>query len=186
MKELTPPNIKATPDSVREYGLLISEDVSGIRLPIPFYDHVDEGRNIPFEYNGRAVMRTARVHPTDKPVRWLERHMRMTQFFVGLGSAPFALVLCKPTQEQTMGDALPDLNTLVCFVFDPGTGFLLHKGTWHDFPLAISQPVTCLTGNSDEVINALISVKEPREMNEGDVYKVSVPDRLGFLIRVRF
>ena len=111
----------------------------------------------------------------------------MTQFFIGLGSSEFALLLGKPTHDRT-GDegSLPDIRELRCLRFAPGTGLLLKKGVWHDFPMAIGRPVTCITGNSEEVVQALISMNKPEEMDRGDVYKVSLPDRFQTEVMVEF
>lgn len=179
--------IEANQENTKEYGHFIGENISPERLPIPFYDHVDEGQNIPFEYTGLAVLRTARIHPTSASNKWLERHMNMTQFFIGLGQQEFALLLGKPTHHYTGKNSLePDLATIQCFKFSPGTGLLLNKGTWHDFPMAINRPVTCITGNSDEVVKALVAMKYPDEMNAGDVFKIDLTKRLGIEIMVEF
>jgi hypothetical protein len=68
----------------------------------------------------------------------------------------------------------------------PGHGIMIHKGTWHDFPLAIGRPVTCLTANSEKVVKALASMKEPAEMNHGDVEKIEVKKRLGVQVFAYF
>lgn len=185
MDRLLIKSIAATPENTEEFGFFIGEDVRQGRIPIPFYDHVDEGQNIPFQYTGKAVLRTARIHPSEKPNIWLERHMNMTQFFIGLGSSSFAMLLGKPT-HQLEGDVSkkPNKNELFCYRFPSGTGILLNKGVWHDFPMAIDKPVTCITGNSDEVVNALISMGKPEEMNQGDVFKVNLKNRLGLEIVV--
>jgi hypothetical protein len=70
------------------------------------------------------------------------------------------------------------------FVFPPGHGIMLHRGTWHDFPMAIDRPVTVLTANSEEVIAALTSQKDPDEMDRGDVYKIDMVRRTGKQLRV--
>lgn len=176
---------KATPRNTEEFGFFIGEDIRQERIPIPFYDHVDEGQNIPFEYTGKAVLRTARIHPTKKSNIWLERHMNMTQFFIGLGSSQFSMLLATPTHNLTEGKRdKPDPLSFRCFLFDSGTGIVLKKGVWHDFPMALDRPVTCITGNSDEVVQALVEMDTPREMNHGDVYKVNLPDRLGIEVIV--
>ena len=173
MQTLNLSGIPANSIEMEKYGHLIGQTISQKRLPIPFYDHVDEGENLPFEYTGNAVIRTARIHPTDKPVIWLERHMNMTQLIVGLGQESFAMVLGLPNNET-----LPAVEDLKCFVFSPGTGILLHRGTWHDFPIAIEKPVTCLTANSEEMIEALTQRDQAGEIDAGDVFKIDVPKRL--------
>jgi len=172
--------VDATRENVAPVGLLIGTDVPNAGLSIPFYKgSVKEGRNIPFEYEGKAVIRTAQIHPRSGHVVWLERHMRMTQLFIGLGSTPFVMVLAPPNAKDT-----PDVEHAVAYRFPGGHGILIHKGTWHDFPMAIREPVTVLTANSEEVVQALASMKEPREMDHGDVYKIELQKRLGRTILV--
>jgi ureidoglycolate lyase len=174
------PVVQATRDSVAPYGLFIGTDVPAAGLAIPFYQGaVEEGHNLPFEYHGRAMIRTARIHPRSGNVTWLERHMRMTQLFVGLGDAPFAMVLGRPCDAAT-----PDLEQLRTLVFPPAHGIMIHRGTWHDFPMAIGRPVTVLTANSEEVVAALASQNDPDEMDRGDVYKIDVTRRTGMQLRV--
>jgi ureidoglycolate lyase len=174
------PIIQATRENVAEYGLLIDTDVPNAGLTIPFYKGaVEEGHNIPFECSGNAVLRSARIHKRNPDVIWLERHMNMTQLFVGLGDQPFAMVLGKPHNDAKV----PTLDDVRCFTFRPGTGIMIHKGTWHDFPLAIKDPVTVITANSPEVVEALASMKEPTEMNHGDVYKIDIKKHTGKILR---
>jgi ureidoglycolate lyase len=175
------PVVAATRANVADYGLFIGTDVPHGGLAIPFYKGaVEEGHNLPFEYHGRAVVRTARIHPRSGDVTWLERHLRMTQLFVGLGDAPLAMVLGKPHNDR----ALPDLQDVVAFTFPPGHGIMIHAGTWHDFPMAIDRPVTVLTANSAEVVEALASQQGASEMDRGDVFKIDVLARTGTLLRV--
>lgn len=107
--------------------------------------------------------------------------MAMTQLFIGLGDQPFAMVLGKPNHEK--GGVTPTLDDVKCFVFPPGHGVMIHKGTWHDFPLAVKDPVTVLTANSPEVVEALSSMKSPDEMDHGDVYKIDIKKRTGKILR---
>ncbi|HEX8701626.1 MAG TPA: ureidoglycolate lyase [Myxococcaceae bacterium] len=177
------PVVRATRENVSDYGLFIGTDVPQPGLSIPFYKgSVEEGHNLPFRYHDMAVARTARIHPRPGEVIWLERHLRMTQLFVGLGDAPMALVLGRPNHQQ--GKEVPDLEQLKAFVFPPGHGLMLHLGTWHDFPMAIAQPVTILTLNSEEVVKALAAQKVPAEMDRGDVYKINIQHRTGKALRV--
>jgi ureidoglycolate lyase len=172
------PIVYANRENIAEYGLIIDTEVPNAGLTIPFYKGaVEEGFNIPFEYEGKAVIRTARISKRASEISWLERHMGMTQLFFGIGDQPFAMVLGKPNHEE--GGELPDLTTAKCFVFPPGHGLLIHKGTWHDFPLAVDKPVTCFTANSEKVVQALCEMKEMGEMNHGDVFKYNIRDRLG-------
>ncbi len=179
------PMCDATPESTRDYGIFIGEDVLQAGLGIPFYaGSVEEGQNLDFRYHGQAVVRTARISHRDPHLTWFERHLRMTQIFLGLGSVPFVMVLARPNHEE--GRDLPDFETLTAFRMPPGTGIMIHAGTWHDFPMAIDRPVTVFTANSAEVVEALCAVDGPQEIDQGDVYKINIPERTGVTPRVPF
>ena len=177
------PVVPATRENTAAYGIFIGTDVLNAGLTIPFYKGtVEEGHNIPFECNGPAVVRSARISRREGNVVWLERHMKMTQLFIGLGDQPFAMMLGKPNHGE--GETVPRLEDLCCFVFPPGHGIMIHKGAWHDFPLAVKDPVTCLTINSAEVVDALAKMKAPAEMNHGDVFKIDIEKRTDTMLYV--
>lgn len=179
------PVVDATAETVAPFGCLISDDVSS-DLDIPYYrGRVIEGGDIGFHYRGRAALRTAKILPQQAAqVAWLERHLALTQLFVGLGSSPFIMVLAPP--NHATGDSLPDLAAARALRFPGGIALLLHPGTWHDFPIAVSTPVALLIANSEEVVNALHTAGRPRELDEGDVYKISLPDRFGVTLQPRW
>lgn len=179
------PVLLANRENIAPYGTLIDTKVPENGLSIPFYKGaVEEGYNLPFQYHETAVIRTARIHPRASEVIWLERHRRMTQVFVGLGDAPLAMVLGKPNHDD--GCESPNVADLCVFVLPPGHGIMIHDGTWHDFPLAIARPVTVLTMNSAEVVQALASQPAPAEMDRGDVFKIDVAHRLGIVPLVQW
>ncbi|QSJ15527.1 ureidoglycolate lyase [Nostoc sp. UHCC 0702] len=178
------PVIDANTENIKPYGHLLGDDVSKPGLGIPFYqERVIEGENIDFTYRGTATFRTAKILPGYPPIIWLERHMHMTQMFIALGQAPFIMVMAPPNNEN--GENLPDLNQVKALRFPPGYGLLLHLGTWHDFPIACDRSVVILTANSDEVVTALSQMQKPDEMNQGDVYKISLPKRLNCQIQLQ-
>ena len=175
--------IDATKAAVAPFGTLVSTQVAK-DIDIPFYrGRVAEGGDIGFRYRGQAALRTAQIFPTDvaDEVVWLERHLHLTQLFVDISGAPFVLVLAPPNHD--VGADLPDLDRAVAVRFPPSSALLLHAGTWHDFPIAEDRPVTVLIGNSMEVVDALQRGGPPRELDEGDVWKVSLPHRFGTTIR---
>jgi ureidoglycolate lyase len=182
-KTITIPVIDADQENIKPYGYLLGDDVSKPGLGIPFYqERVIEGENIDFSYRGTATFRTAKIMPGYPNIIWLERHMHMTQMFIALGQSPFIMVMAPPDNAQNQD--LPDLNQVKALRFPAGHGLLLHLGTWHDFPIACDTPVVILTANSDEVVTALSQMKQPGEMNQGDVYKISLPKRLGYEIQL--
>ncbi|MGF1933606.1 MAG: ureidoglycolate lyase [Nostoc sp. ChiQUE02] len=177
------PVIEANTENIKPYGHLLGDDVSKPGLGIPFYqERVLEGENIDFTYRGTATFRTAKIMPGYPPIVWLERHIHMTQMFIGMGQSPFIMVLASPNHDND--ETLPDLNQVKALRFPPGYGLLLHIGTWHDFPIACDRSVIILTANSDEVVTALSQMQTPDEMNQGDVYKISLPKRLGYTIQL--
>lgn len=171
----------ATEAAVAPFGTLVSTEVTQ-GMDIPFYrGRVVEGGDIGFRYRGEAALRTAQILPTEEAdeVLWLERHLHLTQLFVDISSAPFVMVLAPPNHES--GAELPDLDRAVALRFPPSSALLLHAGTWHDFPIAEAQPVTVLVANSKEVVDAL-QHGGPRELDEGDVWKISLAQRFGTTI----
>lgn len=181
MPLLEVPTVQATPESLAPFGVLVRDQVRPA-MDIPYYpDRVIEGGDLGFHYNGRACLRTAQILSGDLTVSWLERHLLLTQLFVGLGSNEYLMILAPPNHDT--GAELPDLSAAVTFRFPPSSALLLHRGTWHDFPLATTGPVTLLIANSQEVVDALQSAGRPRELHEGDVHKISLPDRFGVCLR---
>jgi ureidoglycolate lyase len=170
--------VSATPETVAPFGTLVGIDVRP-DIDIPYYPgRVIEGGDIGFRYRGRVALRTAQVLPGGQPeVGWLERHMHLTQLFVAIAGGAYVMVMTPPNHES--GGQLPDLDAATALRFPPASVLLLHAGTWHDFPIAVDRPVTFMLANSEEVVEALRTAGRPRELNEGDVQKVSLPDRLG-------
>ncbi len=174
---LNVPLIKATAENTAPFGLYLGSEVPNSGLSIPFYKgSVQEGYNFNFEYHEKAVIRSARIMQRNPQLDWLERHLRLTQLFIPLGAKAFILVLAPPNHQE--GKFLPDLDQVKAFIFEPGVGFLLKAGTWHDFPFAAEDEVTILTANSVEVVEALASCPGPNELFAGDVHKINIPTRL--------
>lgn len=111
------------------YGTFIGESSPEQHqgLTIPFYTKtVMEGKNFNFQCRPPVTCRTARIQvkPRNETL-WLERHMHLTQLFVGIGGKePFIMVLGKPTHDRMdLSDderALPDLSSVKAFVIPPG------------------------------------------------------------------
>lgn len=178
LPELRVPLTQATPENLAEFGLYMGSEVPESGLTIPFYKgSVQEGHNFKFEYRGDAVIRSAKIGKRNPQLDWLERHLYMTQLFVPLGTRGYIMVLAPPNHEE--GKNTPDLDKVKAFQFEPGVGLMLHRGTWHDFPFAVDGDVTVLTANSSEVVEALKNCPSPRELFDGDVYKINLPARLG-------
>jgi ureidoglycolate lyase len=177
--------VDATPDNIRAVAELIGPDDFQPGLGIPFYTGaVIEGQPIDFHHTGRAVIRCAKVFRRAPNVTWLERHMHLSQLFIGLGNKPYLMVLAPPNHEQ--GKDTPDVDQAKTYRIPPGTALLLHLGTWHDFPIAAEDEATVITMNSEEVVQALAEMPAPAEMRQGDVYKINVAERTGVQLVVQY
>lgn len=171
------PTVPATPESVAPFGRLIDSEVTA-ELDIPYYSgRVIEGGDLGFRYRGATKLRLAKVLPSDMTVRWMERHLHLTQLFMPIGAADYVMTLGAPNHE--LGSELPDLDQVVALRFSGGAGLLLHLGTWHDFPLACERPASFVIGNSAEVIDTLATCGLAAELDQGDVRKVNLADRFG-------
>jgi ureidoglycolate lyase len=171
-----------TVEEIQPYGIYLGQEVHRAGLSIPFYTAIEEGHNLPFEYRDKAVIRTARISQRPLHVKWLERHLHLTQLFLALGTSSMIVVLGTPTHAT--GAITPDLKSLKAFRIKGGHGILLWQGTWHEFPFAVDTRVTVLTANSAEVVDALARVAKPQAMDDGDVYKIDVAETLGVSIKM--
>lgn len=175
------PVVEATAERLEPYGVMLGNHVYRPGLTIPFYQgSVEEGENLDFVCHGRPVIRTARISQRSPEVDWLEYHSILTQVFIGMGDQPFVMVLGKPEPNATV----PDLTQVEAFRFEPGHGVMLFQRVWHDFPMAVTNPVTIFTMNSEEVVTALASQSSASEMAHGDVFKVDILKRTGKKLKV--
>ncbi|MEZ5499678.1 MAG: ureidoglycolate lyase [Steroidobacteraceae bacterium] len=115
----------------------------------------------------------ARVHPRARSVRYLERHFKHTQAFVPLTARPFVAVLGPPCPHT-----LPDVESVRAFRFPPGTGFMMHIGTWHEFPFALESTMDLLVILRNET-NRDLERRSHDEAEGADLQKRNVQNRLG-------
>lgn len=176
--------VVATAQNTQNVGWFINDETEipqSKRINIPFYSHVTEGAVLEQAAWDDPVLRMAKIRWTDDlRIQWLERHMKTTQGFHLVGKTPGLLVLGEATHDR---DDLtkeerkrPDINRLKGYIIPPGCGIIIRKGVWHDFPICMGPDVTVLTINTREVVNALMSMKEPAPMDFGDCYKVRTCD----------
>jgi ureidoglycolate hydrolase len=177
--------VLADAENTQDVGWFIN-DASDIpenaRINIPFYSHVTEGAIIENAEWDDPVVRLAKIRWSgNHQIKWLERHMRTTQAFLLIGQNPGMLVLGEAThnrEDLTEEERrYPDNNRIKGYIIPPGCGIIIKKGVWHDFPVSVGPEVTVLTINTREVVNALMSMKEPAPMDFGDCYKVRTLDR---------
>jgi len=181
----------ATKENIKPYAFMVNDCVDNPGLGIPFYKTVIEGANLSeATWKDQACVRTSTIlWRDDHTVTWLERHMEMTQGFVLLGKNPGLFVLGEPTQDRDDLDekhrALPDPRRVEAFVVPPGTGIILRKGTWHDFPVSCGPPVSSFIMNTEEVVEALASMPKAAPMNHGDCFKLRLSEHWDFTMKFR-
>jgi ureidoglycolate lyase len=124
----------ASPEALKPYGVILGYDPTVTPMPIDFYDGTVKVRRVaPFQASGDIEMPIVTLQRRPLRVRWMERHFKHTQSFISLGSKPFVAVFAPPTPEGE----LPELDKVEAFLFDGSAGFMMHIGTWHEFPFAV-------------------------------------------------
>jgi len=124
---------RATPEALKPYGEILGFDPAVPPLPIEFYDGKAKVRRVVnFVSDGQTEMPVVTLQRRPLEMRWMERHFKHTQAFISLGSKPFVAVLAPPNDKQ-----VPDLDRIEAFLFDGQAGFVMHVGTWHEFPFAL-------------------------------------------------
>jgi ureidoglycolate lyase len=123
----------ATVEALAPYGIVLGYDPSVAPMPIDFYDGAAKVRRVAdFKSQGDIEMPIVTVQRRALHVRWMERHFKHTQAFISLGSKPFIGVFAPANDKE-----VPDLDKIEAFLFDGTAGFMMHIGTWHDFPFVL-------------------------------------------------
>lgn len=123
----------ATIEALKPYGEVLGFDPAVPPLPIDFYDGKAKVRRVVnFVSDGQTELPVVTLQRRPLEVRWMERHFKHTQAFISLGAKPFVAVFAPPNDKDT-----PDLDRVEAFLFDGHAGFVMHVGTWHEFPFAV-------------------------------------------------
>ena len=173
--------VAATPENIAPFGALIDVPQNQAALPVAFYEgSVRVYSPVKFISDEDTEVALASIDPRPKEVRWLERHFKHTQTFIPLGGKPFIMVLSPPTE----GD-MPDTAAAKAFLFDGSAGFMLHVGTWHEFPFAQQHDTRVIVLLRHEATNALMKDTALNgEGHSGDLEKKDIQVRLGITLTV--
>ena len=168
----------ATREALEPYGTLFGVDHSSPPRHSAFYgDKVELWSPGEFRSDADTCLSLARVHRRPNEVVWMERHFKHTQAFLPLGGAPFAVVVGAPTNLSQ-----PDPDSVRAFRFDGSAGFMMHIGTWHEFPFALDQSADMIVVLRNET-NRNLEVRENDEALGGDLEKRNLKVRLGYTFR---
>lgn len=169
----------ATPDNVEPFGHLIGSGSGAELMPLDYYKGaVRVSRPAPFASEYPVELSLASVDPRPPEVRYMERHFQHTQAFLSFAGKPFVVVMAPPGE----GD-LPDLSKVRALRFDGKAGFLMHVGTWHEFPFALESGTDIVVLLSDQTARDLRNKQPDTEEAFGpDLDKKDIAARTGKLL----
>ncbi|WP_279244433.1 ureidoglycolate lyase [Candidatus Litorirhabdus singularis] len=123
----------ATAAALAPFGVVLGRDENVEPLPIDLYGGAVKVRRIgEFISDEKTEMPVCTLQRRPFEVEYMERHTEHTQTFISLGAKPFIAMFAPPSDSE-----LPDLDQARAFLFDGSAGFMMHLGTWHEFPFAL-------------------------------------------------
>lgn len=166
------------------FGELIStEGIEALRRPGFYGDGSQLYVPAVFESDQPVEFLLRRAPIREFRVRYLERHMELTQTFIPLGGHPFIAVVARPDAREQ--DGIPAIEEIHAF-FVPGDAALnLHRGTWHEppFPL-VDNCLTLFTSHRALTQGLTSQLDERKEVAKLDVEKRNVTERAGIELYV--
>lgn len=122
--------------------------------------------------------------PRPFEVRFLERHVQITQTFLPLGGVPYVVVVARPAAAEDE-HGFPLLSEIHAFVVPGSVGINLHRGTWHEPPFPLVPSRFLITSHADLTQGLLSELDAGGELAKLDVEKRSLPGRTGARLLVR-
>ncbi len=171
---------EATPENVAPFGHLIGSGTGMELMSLDYYKGaVRASRPAPFVSEHPVELSLASVDPRPPEVRYMERHFQHSQAFLSFGGKPFVVVMAPPGEGE-----LPDLSKVQALRFDGMAGFLMHVGTWHEFPFALEAGTDIVVLLSDQTTRDLHNKQPDTEEAFGpDLDKKDIAARTGKLFR---
>lgn len=127
----------------------------------------------PFKSDDDTTLSIARVSPRRNEVVWMERHFKHTQAFLPLGGKGYVVVAAPPNDRE-----VPDIERTVAIQFPGDMGFMMHVGTWHEFPFALEPDTDVVVILRNETHRDLEQLKDHEAEGE-DLQKRNIRVRLG-------
>jgi ureidoglycolate lyase len=126
-----------------------------------------------FRSDDDTALSIARVDPRANEVIWMERHFKHTQAFLPLGGKGYVVVAAPPNDAS-----LPDIDQVVAIQFPGNMGFMMHVGTWHEFPFALEPATDVVVILRNETNRDLRQLKDAEAEGE-DLQKRNIRARFG-------
>ncbi len=119
----------------------------------------------------------------DFRVRYLERHLEMTQTFIPLAGHPFMVVVARPDARLEHG--LPVLDEIQAFFVGGDTAVNLYRGTWHEPPFPLVDDCLTIVMSHRTLTEGLLSeLNRHGEVDGYDIDKRNVTERTGVRLRI--
>lgn len=166
------------------YGEVMSIDATP-RLPIDFYS----GRNavhgpVPIDADDTPEILVFRVGARGGNVRYLERHVEMTQAMIPLNGDRYVAVVAPPDAPEE--DGFPVLDSVRAFSVPGDVSVSLHRGTWHEPPFpSVDGQLFLITSHRRLTTGLQCKLDENGELNQYDVEKRNPFHRTGKRVNVR-
>jgi ureidoglycolate lyase len=171
----------ATKENIAPFGALINIDAEQAAHPLAFYEgSVRFYTPVTFISDEDTQLTIASVDRRKMEVKWLERHFKHTQAFLPLQGRPFVVVMTPPSEDDG-----PDVSKAKAILFDGTCGFMMHVGTWHEFPFALLDRTELVVVLRGEATKSLMKdVAHDGEGHGPDLDKRDIQARLDVLIKV--
>jgi ureidoglycolate lyase len=170
------------PEEWARYGTIVAP-LGHERLPIDLYgDSLDVFKE-PMESDRPLEYLISRLRNRGYEIRFLERHLELTQAFIPLGGVPFIQVVAAADAREESG--IPALEEIRAFIVPGTVGVQIHRGVWHEppFPFQPDQ-VVLVTSHQDLTAGLGSALDERREIARLDVEKRNVRERAGFALKI--
>lgn len=169
-----------TPEKLAPYGEVLGYNEAVAPMPIDFYDGAVKVRRVAnFVSDEQTELPIVTVNRRPFEMRHAERHFKHTQAFVSLGSKPFIAAFAPPNDKD-----MPDMDKWEAFLFDGSSGFMMHVGTWHDFPFAVFDHTNLMVILRKETTDGLVRDNVIQDEAEGpDLEKRDMLARHNTIIR---
>jgi ureidoglycolate lyase len=170
----------ATPEALAPYGRILGRGAGVKPGDSGYYQgKVAIAKPAPFQSDGDTCLSLATIQPRPFELEHIERHYKHTQAFIPLGGKPFIAVFGAPTAGPE-----PDFDKLEAFRFDGTDGFVMHVGTWHEFPFALEPDTDVIVILRNET-NRNLAAKDNGEAHGADLSKLNVLKRTGLVFALQ-
>jgi ureidoglycolate lyase len=172
-----------TAEDFAPYGQVMSLEATP-RLPINFYSGLNAVHGpIPIDSDAMAELLVFRVGLRGNDIRYLERHVEMTQAMIPLNGNPYVAVVAPPDVPEE--DGFPALDAIKAFVVPGDVSLSLHRGTWHEPPFPTIDGQLFLITSHERLTQGLqCRLDDNGELNQYDVEKRSPFYRTGKRVSV--